>query len=142
RQALIDLDRFDKVIVTSQHATGPAFEIIDAYWPQLPVRQPWFAIGRKTGQALRQLGVTELIDPGADLSSEQLLDQPQLAQPLGQKILLLKGAGGRDEITQTLSQRGATVVALSLYRRVLPDHPDAVLAQVLRDQRYDAILAL
>ncbi len=142
RQLLIDLDHFDKVIVTSQHAARFAFTIIDDYWPQLPVQLPWFAIGRKTAHTLRELGVTELYDPTADLTSEALLQQPLLQTVQAEKILLLKGCGGRQYLQNTLEERGALVSSIPLYARRLPSYDDAELRAKLLLYKPNCIVAL
>lgn len=78
------------------------------------------AVGAKTAQALIEAGYKVDLVPKAGFNSEALLALPELQALNGKRVLLLKGEGGRDLLTQTLSQRGAEVVELALYQRGLP----------------------
>lgn len=142
RQRVLDLDHYDKIIAVSQHAARLALEQIDQYWPQLPVKQQWFAIGRKTARVLAQWPVPGLQCPDQDMTSEQLLAQDALTALEHQRILLLKGEGGRDEIATTLTARGARVDSLALYQRRLPDYSESQLRHALIEFRPDSIIAL
>lgn len=77
-----------------------------------------FAVGEGTARVLKAGGLTPLV-PANDFSSEGLLALPQLQQLRGSKLLLLKGAGGRELLQKTLRERGADVVSCELYQREL-----------------------
>lgn len=141
RQIVMNLDLYHQVIVVSQHAAELGLELIDEFWPQFPTAQNWYAIGRKTAEKLHAVG-TRLIAPNEDLSSEDLLQLPELQAVRDQKILLLKGMGGRDTLRRALVNRGAKMDALSLYQRVCPDYGNELLSRKLSDFDPHYIVAL
>lgn len=141
KQSLINLDQYHHVIVLSQHAASPALELIDAYWPQFPAQQPWYAVGRKTAGILSD-SVPGLIEPEADLTSEDILALPALQDIKEQRVLILKGKGGRDTIQKGLSQRQAKVDVIELYERIAPEYDNATLNSILQGQSLRYIVAL
>jgi len=78
------------------------------------------AIGTATAQALAALGqAPDLVPERQD--SEGLLALPMLAQPTGQRVLIVRGEGGRTLLGETLTERGAQVSVAEVYRRGLPE---------------------
>lgn len=88
------------------------------------------AIGKSTAAALESLDVRVDAVPDKDFTSEALLAHPALSGISGGKILLVKGAGGRELLCDELTQRGARVSNLEVYRRIRPS-PDAASVQRL-----------
>ena len=72
--------------------------------------------------------------------SEHLLQLNKLQQVRNQTIVLVKGDGGRMDIQRTLLQRGAHLIALDVYRRVLPDTSPTFLHSLWHDKLVDIIL--
>jgi len=141
RQKIMNIDQYDHVIVVSQHAASLGLTIIDEYWPQFPIQQNWFAIGRKTANCLKPADL-KLIEPNEDLNSEALLDTKLLAEVGGQKVLILKGKDGRNTIESALNKRGATVDTISLYERICPEYSVAELEASLLEFNPSYIVAL
>lgn len=128
RQQIMNLDRYQMVVVVSPNAARVALDLIDRYWPQLPVGIDWLTVGKGTAKALQDYGIEALAPPeGHD--SEALLTLPRLQQVAGEKVLVLRGEGGRGFLAQTLRERGAEVEFAELYRRAVP----AQSADGLRD---------
>lgn len=118
RAAILDLDGFDGVIVVSPHAAACLAEAIGSYWPQLPLRLRFYAVGRATAAALkREFDVPAVLPPGRGEDSEALLEAASLKAVAGKRLLLARGEGGRELLTERLRERGAEVHSLSLYRR-------------------------
>jgi uroporphyrinogen-III synthase len=76
------------------------------------------AIGPATAQALRRAGVRVAAQPERSADSETLLALPAFATPQGLRVLILRGAEGRDYLRGELERRGAAVQVRDLYRRV------------------------
>ena len=138
RQAVLDLDGYQHVIFISANAVRFGLDTIDDYWPQLPAGVHWYAIGDKTADLLSQRGLAPLT-PGAEMSSEGLLALPSLAQVAGDRVLIVKGVGGRDTLRDTLAERGARVDELACYERRCPDLAEGALARLLQGQDVGAI---
>lgn len=119
KQWLLDLDLFQKVIVISPTAALQLLERLDDYWPQWPVGIDWFSVGAGTAQKLEDQGLT-VSYPATGDKSEDLLQLPELQELTGQKVLLVKGQGGRELLHDSLVSRGASVKVLELYSRIKP----------------------
>ena len=98
------------------------------------------AIGQSTVAALSARGVRDVIAPTERFDSEALLELPafRLEEMTGKRVLILRGNGGRELLSETLRERGAGVDCVACYRRSSP--PDAsMLLSLLRDNRIDAL---
>lgn len=141
RNAWLDFDQFDKVVVISPFAAECLAEGLDRYWPQLPLGPAFYAVGRATADVLHErLGVRVRVptDAGED-SSEALLSLGSLRQLAGQKVLLAAGEGGRPLLADALASRGAKLTRLALYRRVLLP-PDAMGERLLARGDFAALV--
>jgi len=120
---IMDLDLYHKVIFVSQNAVRYGMEWIENYWPQLPIGVDFFAVGATTAKILMEYDVS-VQDLAASeqggMTSEDLLCAPQLQQVSGEKILIMRGCGGRGHLADTLRGRGAQVNYCELYIRQLP----------------------
>lgn len=118
----------DAVIFISPNAVRMALAALPAQdWP--PISR-LMAIGQGTARALTEAGFSQVLVPRDGADSEAVLALPELQQLAGQRILLVRGEGGRELLATALSERGAQVDHAIVYRRVaLP--PDMV---VLRAQ--------
>ena len=105
-----------------------------AWWPQAwPPACTVAGVGAGTARAWRAAGAQQVIEPQGDSDSEALLAHPALQQVAGQRILILRGEGGRDLLGPTLQSRGARVAEWLCYRRQAPSDLTARLAELLRD---------
>lgn len=78
------------------------------------------AIGRSTAKSLESVGLTVDLLPDQGSDSEALLASPQMHAVSGQRILILRGIGGREELADILRGRGAEAEYLEVYRRIIP----------------------
>ncbi|NKQ13061.1 uroporphyrinogen-III synthase [Pseudomonas sp. SST3] len=142
RATMLKLDHYCAVVVVSKPAAKLSLELLNRYWPHPPVGQVWFSVGAATGTILKDYGL-DVSWPASGDDSEALLILPRLAEALDvaePKVLILRGEGGREHITETLRRRGAQVDSLELYRRCLPDYPQGALAKTLRSERLNAMV--
>jgi len=116
---------------------------VDHFFALRPAGTPWPAstlagsTGPGTSQALRHHGVSDkqLVMPRSDapqFDSEALWLQlaPQDWRDVG--VLIVRGDGGRDWLTDTLRSHGARVTHVAAYRRVAPTFTQA--ERVLLDE--------
>jgi len=115
KQKVMNLDSYDLVIFISGPAVQFGMAWVENYWPQLPVAITWFAVGTSTANRLREYNV-DAVTPTRE-NSEGLLELDGLQQVNGRKVLIVRGAGGREKLADTLRTRGAEVDYLETYRR-------------------------
>lgn len=139
RDSLRELDRFQHVIFVSGNAVRLGMDRIRLAWPRFPAAPRCYAVGDATAGLLREYGLSPLT-PGARMSSEGLLALPELADVAGQRVLIVKGEGGRDALRSELTRRGARVEELVCYRRRPVAPPPQGLAALLREHRVEAVL--
>lgn len=139
RQHLVDLDLYQHVIFVSGNAVKFGMDCIEDYWPQLPAGINWYAVGDATAAMLRDFGI-EAITPGRVMSSEGLLALPQLQEVAGQRILIVKGEGGRATLQKVLSGRDAKVDELACYRRCCPKLAPGEMAARLSRWRIQLVM--
>jgi uroporphyrinogen-III synthase len=78
------------------------------------------AIGKATAAALTACDVRVDAMPSGNATSEALLAHPAFAGINQQSALIVKGVGGRELLYDALTQRGAQVTSLEVYKRVQP----------------------
>lgn len=86
------------------------------------------AIGPATSRALNQAGYRVAVQSSQGSDSEGLLLHPRLASVAGNRILLVKGSGGRELLERELTRRGAQVTVAEVYRRECAQPSAAELA--------------
>lgn len=102
---------------------------IELLWPHLAGRlgaRPALAtVGAASARRLGELSQRPVLHPQGRSDADALAALPELAAPLhGQRIALVKGSGGRSpRLAAQLSERGAEVTMLDVYRRQ-PASPD------------------
>lgn len=138
KSRIMNLDQYDKAIFVSINAARIGMAWIDRYWPQLPTGLEAFAVGPGTGRHLQQFP-WPVYWPEQGITSEDLLQLPQMQQVAGQRVALFRGVGGREILAGTLRERGATVDYLELYRRNPPAYDKRVLLDLLAQQPIDAV---
>lgn len=115
RQHLAAADGFDLLIFVSANAVYHAV----GHLPARGIRQA-AAVGAATARALADAGFTNVLTPRTTDDSEGLLALAGLQSVKGKRILIVRGAGGRPLLGQTLADRGAYVVYAEVYRRSIP----------------------
>ncbi len=121
-------EAWDVLYFVSPNAVTQALaQVSDGRWAQVK----WIAaVGRGTARVLTAGGRAPDLVPNDRYESEALLALPELADMRGQRVLIVRGEGGRALFADTLTARGATVQFAEVYRRVQPDcDPTPLLAQ-------------
>lgn len=133
-EVLRRLDCCQRAVVVSASAVHYGLAWIGRHWPSLPPLR-WYAIGTATAAALAEYGITATSVSGS-MTSEELLALPELQWLHGERVLLLRGVGGRETLAETLRDRGAVVEYAECYRRrnpVLGERERAGLWQPVAD---------
>jgi uroporphyrinogen-III synthase len=139
RHMLQELDHYQHIIFVSANAVRFGMPWLEDYWPQLPVGINWYGIGDATAKSLARWDI-QAITPGKSMTSEGLLALPYLLNVEGQRILIIKGEGGRDALRSELFKRGALVDELACYSRSLPDLPTGYLSSRIEQWGIDVVL--
>jgi len=121
QRAITQLDSYGLAVFVSPNAA-----LFSA--PQILAAGPWpsglqaAAIGPGTATQLVKLGIVPVIVPDERFDSAGLLERAELQaeQVAGKRVLILRGNGGREELAETLRERGARVEAITVYRRSPP----------------------
>lgn len=126
--AIARLESYDLAIFISPNAVTRVME-------RMAGRRAWpadlrvAAIGKGGVRELERHGIREVIAPQRSFDSERLLEMPQLQAVNGQRVLILRGDGGRELLGDTLAARGAQVDYVACYRRARPQTDPAPLLQ-------------
>ncbi len=133
RTVVAGLATFDTAIFVSKNAADFGVALINENGCSLD-RIEVFAVGLGTAARLRERGQRHVTTPSSEFSSEGLLRLDGLTESrvAGKRILIFRGAGGREYLAQILERRGAEVVYCECYER---RKSEIVLADVLR--QYD-----
>jgi uroporphyrinogen-III synthase len=107
-----DLEKFDLIIFSSANAVRYGAALLEQR-RDLPLA----AIGPATARALNQAGYRVSVQSSEGADSESLLRHPKLNAVAGGRVLLVKGAQGRELLEQELVRRGAEIAVAEVYRR-------------------------
>jgi uroporphyrinogen-III synthase len=134
-------DRYAAIIVVSKPAARLGLAALSRYWPQLP-RPAWFTVGAASAQVLQDHGC-QVSFPAAGDDSEALLQLPALHQAIAgpaPRVLIMRGEGGRELLAERLTEQGASVDYLELYRRCLPVYPHGTLSARVCGERLNGLV--
>jgi len=118
------LDTFEFIVFTSANAVRFGSALLEQR-RDLTLA----AIGPATARALNESGYQVAVVGGFD--SEALLAHPSLKNLSARRILLIKGANGRQLLEQQLTRRGAHVFGVDVYQRA-PATPSAAALAVVQ----------
>ena len=117
--AIDHLEQYDWAIFISVNAVQKAMNRIleRRDWPDsLPVA----AVGKSSAGELRSYGRPGVLFPASKFNSEGLLELPEMHRVQGKRIVIFRGAGGREFLAASLRERGADVEYVEAYRRARP----------------------
>lgn len=117
RWPIIDWRKIDWLIFVSRNAVQ---HFCAGLPKKLPARLKCAAVGNGTAQAMRDNGLTVSLQPAQSNGSEGLLVLPEMQQLDGQKIVIVRGQGGRELLADSLQTRGASIRYIEVYSRQLP----------------------
>lgn len=139
-QQLQKLLSYDLLIFISPNAVERGVRLLQHHHIELPSAVKLACVGKGTARAMeQQLGCGPDICPPQRFDSEGLLESAELQQVDGQRILIIRGEGGREHLAQSLRARGAEVNYAEVYRRSRPDYSPEQIEKLLL-QRPDIML--
>ena len=108
---------YDYSIFISMNAVMLGLPKLLAHYSSQDALGHCIGVGPSTRQKLLDFEIRRVTIPRAGFSSEGVLALPILQSVSNQRVLLVKGRGGRSLMAQTLSYRGASVDTLEAYER-------------------------
>jgi len=123
----------DSVLFTSLNAVEYAHGQLPMPWPGVVAR----AIGPATANALVSKGQALISEPCAPFTSDAFLAQMESHPP--ERLIIVKGLGGRTLISDHLSELGWHVQTLDVYRRLLPDISPAYVDEIFQSSVPDIV---
>jgi len=137
--ALQHLENWDWLIFVSANAVRYA-TALGCRWSALPDGTQVAAVGRGTAAALLACGGRVDLQPKAQFNSEALLEAPAFDRVSGQRLLIVRGCGGRELLADALRARGAQVEYAEVYRRVPVRADSAPLLAAWREGGINAVI--
>lgn len=134
-----NLDNYQILIFVSTNAVQHGVFWIEQYWPQFPVGIQLVAIGPGTARLLTAALHQDVVHADAGVTSEDLLQHPLFTDVKGKRIGIVRGAGGRELLAQTLLQRGAAVDYLEVYERNLVPYKSRAFCEQLTRHRINVL---
>ncbi|KTD66509.1 uroporphyrinogen-III synthase [Legionella santicrucis] len=136
---LPDLNNVDHAIFISTNAVHYCFTQLNQLHMNWPTSIQVIAIGQGTAASLQKLNIQVSAIPEFP-NSEHLLSLETLQHLEKQNVLLFKGNEGRPLIEEQLVQKGANLVILKVYQRVMPKLSPLFVQSIWRDDLVDIIL--
>ena len=139
KQRLMNLDQYDLVFFVSTNAARIGLDVIAGIWPQYPAHILNFAVGPSTAAEIESHALP-VCYPRDRMSSEAMLELPQLQDISGKKALIVRGVGGREILAEGLLVRGVSVDYAELYERAVPVYTNGQLRRCLQQHTPEAIV--
>lgn len=137
RLADITAETFDAVIFISANAVAYADDLLTQGICAKPCKIA--AIGKKTQHALLSKGYAVDLIGKKPFNSEAFLSLPSMQNIEDQRILIIKGRGGRKKLEKSLKARGAIVDTCDVYERKPAAHAVKYVKSICNDSRIDII---
>jgi len=111
-------EHWDLILFISRNAVERALPLFPD--SRLPTKPRLAAVGAATARALTTAGRAPDLMPSGHFDTESLLELSELENLTGQRVLIVRGEGGRTLLGDTLRKRGAELAYAQVYRRTLP----------------------
>lgn len=118
--ALENLSGYTGIIFTSQNAVEKFFRRLRERRIEIPGNIDIYAVGQRTREAITKEGVAVAFVP-QNFSSTALIDSMNQENLQGKKFLIPRGNLNASDLETALTQRGAVVTSVEVYRNTMPD---------------------
>lgn len=136
QEAMLHLNSQDWLIFVSPQAV----RAMSGFMPITLGAAKFAAVGAGTAALLTQAGYSVAACPSKEWSAEGLLQLPEFQSVAKKKIAIIRGAGGREILEKVLTARGAHVLSVLAYQRVLPDVDVTPYLTLLQQNKINAIV--
>lgn len=132
----LNLDAYAHVIVVSTNAAANFLPLVENYWPQWPVKQTWWGMGSTTCALLKAVQLPSVQTSAHGDTSEALLQSLLPNIEAHDKVLIVRGVGGRETLAEALRDKGALVDYAQCYQRQAPQlsPDDKIKVQAFKPQ--------
>ena len=137
--SLPDLGKVHQAIFISANAVHYCFRQLKRHHINWPAKIKVIAIGQASAKALKEYNLRVSDIPNVP-NRENILALSSLHRLNNQTVLLFKGKGGRLLIEEGLLKRGANLIPLLIYQRVIPNINQQLIQSIWRDDLVDIIL--
>ncbi|MDG1097406.1 MAG: uroporphyrinogen-III synthase [Methylophilaceae bacterium] len=137
-QVIADINSYDWILFISSNAVENSLPRLIKQG--IPKQLKFAAIGPTTAKSLQAFGIDEVLIPQDRFDSESLLSLQAMQNMQGEKVMIVRGIGGRDVLANTLSERGAQITFAECYQRVNPQTNCQVLEQAYNNGKLHAIV--
>lgn len=138
--AIAKLGEQEWLIFISPQAVYASIPAIRRAWSTFPPQVKFAAIGAGTAAALNAAGYAVSAYPNGEWNSEGLLSLPEFQDIHSTKIAIVRGEGGRELLAHTLKERGADVLHVVTYKRIVPPIDVSVYMALLKQHKVNAIV--
>lgn len=138
QQVIANIAEYDWAIFISSNAVEHSLPLLQQQG--IPRRLKFAAIGPTTAQSLQSFGIQNTLIPQGRFDSESLLALPSFQEMQGQKVMIVRGVGGREVLADTLKARGAEVVFAECYQRINPQTDCQLLENAFYQQQLQAVV--
>jgi uroporphyrinogen-III synthase len=138
--AIDQLGQQDWLIFISPQAVYHAIPLIRQRWPQFSSRVQFAAVGAGTAAALKEAGYIAAALPKEEWSSDGILELVPFQQAAGKNIAIIRGEGGRERLEGVLAERGATVLSVMAYQRIVPKMDISPYLILFKENKIDVIV--
>lgn len=130
KNILENIEQYDIGIFISRNAVEWTLKLLNDKASALK-RLSLFSIGPATTEALKK-AFSGNVTSNNGSNSEALLELEPLHSELvsGKNIIIFRGQGGREHLARTLTQRGATVDFVEVYRRECPQYDSDYINEI------------
>jgi len=140
QQAIALLGEQEWLIFISPQSVYASVDHIRKAWPQWPQQVKFAAVGAGTVKALHEAGYEVSSWPMTDWGSDGLLALPEFQSVFGKKIAIIRGMGGREIVDKVLTARGAYILPVLAYERILPTVDVSECLQLLKQRIINRIV--
>lgn len=138
RQKIANLHEYDMLVFVSRNAVIHGYGMMLKYRNQLPMHLKWFAVGPGTGSMLEKEGI-RCSYPKIG-SSETLLELEALSSIKDQRVLIVRGVGGRERLKTEIENRGGIVEYLEVYQRLRTEFKTSALETMMMEKKVKMVV--